>query len=555
MKKISFSFCLLMIYALLVVSCKETNKTGAMIPNDAAMVFHLNANSLNSKLSWDEIKQTNWFKEMYSEANDSLAQKLLNDPANSGMNVKSDFIFFLKKQANHDYMVFQGDVKDLAAFEAFNKKVSKGAVATKTGEFTSMPVSNDVVVTWNKDRFVYVIDAPYMQMGRSFSMEGGNVSQPGSLGPDTLAKIGQSLFKLSSDNSLGGNERFGELVKEQGDLHMWLNSENLSEGLSEGALSMMKVNTLFQGNASATTINFDNGKITLKSRGYYNEELAHLFDKYPAKDISADLVNKIPSQDVVAAVVMNYPPEGLKAFLKVIGVDGMVNSFLGNANYSIDEFVKANKGDILIAVTDFAVNSRKDTFQLNGANIQSAAEAKVLFATSINNRQAFDKLIGTVKAQAGDEFSRGIPDISYSLNNNWFAVSNSKEYVTKFLAGGNNNHAFAAKISGHPFGAYIDIQKVMKATQSIATDSAAAETYNASIQLWQDIVVTGGKFTKGAFTGEVEINLVNKNINSLKQLSSYFDKVSKNLKSKERKHDGYPTDSVPTSIESPAPEN
>src|SRR5688572_29799113 len=138
MKKVSFSLLLLVAYVLLVVSCKQTNKTGAMIPNDAGMVLHLNANALNSKLSWDEIKQTNWFKEMYTDAPDSLARKLMDDPSNSGMDIKSDFIFFVKNQDNHGYMVFEGSVKDVVAFETFNKKISNNALTTKNGEFNNI---------------------------------------------------------------------------------------------------------------------------------------------------------------------------------------------------------------------------------------------------------------------------------------------------------------------------------------------------------------------------------------------------------------------------------
>ena len=168
MKRNPFSLLPIVICALLIVSCKETNKTGAMIPNDAGMVLHLNANSFNSKLSWDEVKQTNWFKEMYEDAPDSLAQQLLDDPGNSGMDIKGDFVFFLKNYGNSGYMVFQGSVKDGARFEAFNKKISKDAATTRDGEFNNIKLTGGSVVTWNKERFVYLIDAPQMSMTKNF---------------------------------------------------------------------------------------------------------------------------------------------------------------------------------------------------------------------------------------------------------------------------------------------------------------------------------------------------------------------------------------------------
>ena len=557
MKKIPLYLLLLVTYASLIVSCKQANKMGAMVPNDAGMVLHLNANSLTSKLSWEEIKQTNWFKEMYAGAPDSLGKKIMDDPANSGMDIKSDFVFFLKNQGNNGYMVFEGYLKDVTAFEAFNKTIANNASTVKDGEFSSIKLPEGGMVTWNKERFVYVIDAPNMNMNRRFSMEGGDVTEPATLSADTLMTIGKSLFNLKSSKSLGGNEKFGDMVKEEGDLHLWLNSEYLSGGMAAGALSMMKVNTLIQGNVSATTINFDNGKITMKSKGYYNKELSRLFDKYEAKDISTELVNRIPSQNIYAAFVMNYHPEGLKQFMKVIGVDGMVNGFLGQANYTIDEFVKANKGELIIAVSDFGVTKRMDTINVPGKEPMTyerpGPDAKVLFATSIKDRAAFDKLIGAFKAQGVDDFSELAPDITYKLDNNWFAISNSGDQVNKFLSGGNNNHAFASKISGHPFGGYVDIQKIIKSTQGTAKDSSDLIAYNASLQMWQDVIMTGGEYKNGALSGEVELNLVNKSTNSLKQLSTYFDQLSKIIKEKRNQDKNHPADRA--AADAPATEN
>lgn len=554
MKKTPFALLHLIICFILLASCKQTNKTGAMIPNDAAVVIHLNASSFNSKLSWDEIKQTNWFKETYAEAPDSLAKKLMDDPSNSGMDIKSDLVFFVKNAGNNGYLVFQGFVKDAGAFESFNKKISNGAVVNKNGDFNNMHIQSGAVVTWNKDRFIYVINAPFMNTSKDFSLEGSDM-EPSTLTADTLLQIGRSLFNLKTSNSLGGNEHFGEMIKEEGDVHMWMNSEYMYNGMGAGMLSMMKVSTLVKGNVSATTINFENGKIRMKSKGYYNRELAKLFDKYSSKKIDADLVNRIPSENVVAAFVMNYPPEGLKEFMRVIGVDGVVNGFLGEANYSIDEFIKANKGDMILAVTDFIMVNRTDTIQVQGGESlthnQSGPGAKVLFATSINNKAAFDKLIGIVKARAGNEIAGDIPEVEYNLNNNWFAISNSADHVNKFLAGGNHKHAFAEKISGHPFGGYIDIQKILKSMPSDDKDSSGKVVSTASMELWQDIVITGGEYNDGALKGELEINLVNKNTNSLKQLNMYFDELSKLRKNKRRSFE-YSLDSIPPVIEAPA---
>ena len=94
---------------------------------------------------------------------------------------------------------------------------------------------------------------------------------------------------------------------------------------------------------SGMSVSFDDGKISVKTKQFFNKEVLKLLEKYPAKNISADVVNRIPSQNVVAAVVMNYPPDGLKEFMKLFGFDGAVNGFLQQVGYSVDEFVKAKR--------------------------------------------------------------------------------------------------------------------------------------------------------------------------------------------------------------------
>ena len=554
MRKISLSLVCVASIAILCYSCKETNKTGALIPADAGVVIHVNATSLNSKLSWDEIRQTNWFKEMHTDSDDSLAQKLMEDPQNSGIDTKSDLIFFTKNEGNAGYMAFEGYIKDVAAFEAFNKKVSKGAEVSKGGDLNSIRLGGESVVTWNKDRFAYVVYAPFMKTA-AFSLNEGQ-EQTSAISADSLFLISKGLFSLKSDNSLGKNEKFSDMLKEGGDIHFWMNSEHLYNGVGAGMLSMMKINALIQGNVSANTVTFDEGKITLKSKTYYNKEIANLLDKYEPRDVSADVINRIPSQNVVAAFVFNYPPEGLKDFLKVIGVDGMVNGFLGKANYSIDEFIKANKGDVVIAVTDLTMKSQQMTipnpdgepFTYN----RSQPDFKVLFATSVRDRAAFDKLIGTVKSQMGD-FTKELPEVTYTLQNDWFAAGNSGEQVTKFLAGGNNKLAFTDKISGHPFGGYVDIQAIMKATGTNLNDTASRTAFEASMKMWQDIVMTGGEYKNGALTGEVVVNLVDKSTNSLKQLNKYFDQLATTYKNQRKQYE-YKMPEIDT-LTVPVPEN
>lgn len=551
MKRLSLLLVIASISLLFLESCKSGGNN-VPIPADAAFVMHINNSSLSTKLSWQEIKATNWFKEAYSDAPDSLLRKLMDDPDNSGMDSKADMILYAKKEGRGGIFVFEGAIKDAAAFEAFNKKVVEGGIVTKSGDASIMKIKDQGVVSWKGNRFAYVMDLPIIG-GIQNIMGGGSYKEPYKFSADSMQKFALATYEISGKNSLGNDERFADLLKEAGDVHIWVNNEQYLSAMGGDMLGMLKVADLFKGNASATTLNFDNGKITMKGKQYLNDQLAAIYKKYPPKKISADVINRIPSQNVVGILAMNYSPEGLKELLKLTGLDGMANGFIEKSGYSIDEFVKANKGDLIVSVSDLSVNRKEVTVPgYDGGEpykyTQTKPDVKVLFATSVNDKAAFDKLITTLSTEMGEE-KNAIPDITYQIDKNWFVAGNSADYVTKFMNGTGSKQAIAGKLTDQSFGMYIDLQKIMTSTQNSATDSSDKAAMDASLKMWQDFLVTGGDFKDGAFTSFAEINMVDKGTNSLKQLNQYADKMSAIYK---RRKNDWSAENMPPAVDTTA---
>ncbi len=529
MKKNMLMYALCATLAVVAISCGRNDPSRPAVPKDASVVVHINAGALTKKLSWDEIKQTNWFRELYAKADDTLARKMMENPSNSGIDTEKDMVFFVKKQGRGAYLVFEGAIKDAGAFEKFNVQMNEGAGSAKSGDLSVMTLKNDGVLSYNDKKFVYVINAPGLG---NRGMPGGNTLQEYRFPADSLQMFGAVLYDLPSDESMYDDDRFAATMKESGDLHIWSNNEQSFGNMASSMLGMMKVNALFENNATGMAVNFDDGKISMKTRQFFSKEVLKLLEKYPAKDISTDIVNRIPSQNVAAAIVMNYPPEGLKELLKLVGFDGAVNGYLQQLGFSMDEFVKANKGDMLIAITDLQIG-KDSMIAAPGADGEPSMknaggnDMKYLFATSINDRPAFDKMMGAMAAQLGNVVKDGkFPSLNYKLDNNWFVAGNSEQQVSQFLAGNTFKQPFASRIGGHAFGAFIDLNKIMSSTSFADRDTTAGKAMTASIRMWQDILVTGGKVKDDALNYDVEINLVNKSTNSLKQLNAYFDELS-----------------------------
>jgi hypothetical protein len=529
---------ILLTLVILIASCgKKGGDTGLLVPEDAAVVFHMNMASLSSKLTWEEISQTQWFKMAAQENNDSTTARLMANPASSGINTKADLVMYMKKQGRGSYMVVTGNLADAASFEKFIREMAKTGETTKRDGFNVMS-KNDNVAIWNESRFAWIGNANMPDMNnmrrggsRSYSMN--------RFSADSLTIFGVEALTIKGGDNLDGDSRFASLIKDGSDIHLWV---NMSQYYNEVNMALPMVKTdIFKGNLMAASFTFDNGKITAKTKQYYSDEMNRILANSKAENIKADVINRIPSSNVVAVIAVNFSTASFKEILKSLGVDQFADMFLAKANITIDDIINATKGQMLVSVGD-PMPKGGDTINLGNGQTHVIPSSKqnmgVLFAAAVNDKVAFEKLITFIwdlskqfgKGRGGDEDNMpstpgNIPGVNYKLDKDWFVASNRDDYVAKFLEGGNNKFDFTDKITGHPVGVYLDLQKMIKMSGHFGGHASGMDSLNSGLSMWQDIVATGGEFKDKAIQFEVEINLVDKNTNSLKQLNSFFDKM------------------------------
>ncbi|WP_462251025.1 DUF4836 family protein [Ferruginibacter sp.] len=522
----NFRNALLTVSAVLIfASCTKTNKEGKFIPKNAAIAVLVNGASLSTKLPWDDVKQNELFKQMYADTSIPAFVKLaLDNPDNSGIDTKTDLLFFLQKDTIGGIGAFTGTIKDAEKFKLFTLDVTKGGVQSER-DGVNYVSKYPVCVGWNKERFVYLVDAPQMNMQSAMSKDSNGMYKEKSRDIGSACKI---VFDLKEDNSLAKNEKFTELVKKTGDIHFWMNSEELYKGTaSMPAMAMLNISKLYEGSFTAATVNFENGKILMDAKSYAGKEMTDLYKKYGGKNIDEDMIKRLPSKDVAAVFAMSFKPEGIKEFLKLLGVEAYANMGLAFAGFSMDDFIKANKGDVLIALTDLKQKVSTDTSSaINNAKGDNI-EPDIIFASSIGDKEAFNLLI-----KAGEKLGKDVPagiPIAYKSDGKLFAIGNSKENIDKYFANkGSNNFDFLSKINGNPFGGYVNLQFILKAVETnFSKDSTAKVVYDASIKMWDNVYMKGGNFEGGGITQTMEINLMDKSTNSLKQLNQYLGLLSK----------------------------
>ncbi len=527
-----------------MASCgKKTNTQGRYIPKDALVAVHLNGASLNAKLPWDEVKTNNAFKLAYADsAIDALSKAAMENPENTGVDIKSDMAFFVVKDSSGGYAAFQGKVSDAAKFKSYYTASIKDATASEKDGLQFL-TSGRVTISWDKDKFIMVSDIP--EMNQMKELENRNIWDTTYTPPvytitrNTVATA-TSIYNLKEDASLAKEERFSKLVSDKGDIHFWMNIESLYTGMpGMEALAMINMTKLYEDSRFAASANFENGQIKVDMKSYGGKEITDIYKKYSGSSVSADMAERLPSKDIALFLAMNFKPEGIREFIKLTGMEGLINMGTAMLGFNMDDFIKANKGDVLLSVHDFAVDS------LGKPN------PTILFSASIGDKASFDKLIA-----AGEKMGKESGDsdgISYSKNDKYFAIGTNKAANDQFINGkGGNTPAFWDKVKAGPIAGYINLQILMNAFKAESVkDSVALESFALSQNFWNDIVLSGGEFKDGGIEQHVEINLVDKSTNSLKQLNKYVSDLSVIIdKRKQAKKEDMP---IPAVTDSTAP--
>ena len=531
--KSALIFCLM---AFLFSSCGKRNEEGKMIPKSALFVAQINMQSLGEKLSWNDIKQTSWYKKAYSDsATADWRKKILDNPGASGIDFNSGLTFFVNKSEGSDYyFVVEGKLKSEKDFEQFNKNFDPTQTVKKAGDISTLVLKDKNVVGWNDNHFAYVMNSATTST-QMYSWE-DSTGASSNIAPvdrsEELASFCNKLFSLKADSSLAKNDKFSDLLKEKGDLHFWQNTEEITKSVPNmGMLGMLKLDVFFKDNISTFTVNFDKGKIEIGQKGYAGKELTDFMKKNKGSKINTDMIKNIPSQNVFGILAMNFKPEGIQELIKLTGTDGMVNMYLQQLGFSLDDLSKANNGDLMIALSDFKMKTDSMNIKDSEGNTMNTAgytkpDMNYIFSMGVKDKATFQKITDAGKkmiAEMGKD-----PSVSFALNDKTFALSNSNNFATQYLSGNNNKFDFIDKISGQPIGFFLDLHKLLSVIATSKPGNADQKAMlDQSLKIWNYVAMTGGDMKDDAFTSKTEVSFMDQNTNSLQQLNHYFDEMFK----------------------------
>lgn len=516
------TFLKLSVFSFLVMffsSCGKKNEVGKMIPDNAIFVAQVNLKSLSNKLSWKEIQQTEIYKKFASDSSMmGWTKKILEDPSTSGIDFDNGLVFFTATHNQKKYLAAEGKIKSENDFLQFNKNFAETATPTKEGEINLLKLKENNVVGWNSDHFIYIMNPENSDYHFSkWKGDQKNMDNPPPADRSVeYAALCKNLFSLKTDSSLAKNDKFGTLLKENGDMNIYQNTDALINTSNLGMLGMLKLDAFLKGNVSTYTIEFEKGKIDVSQKIYVSKELTDIVKKNLGGNINMDMIKKIPTDDVLGVMAANFKPTGITEMIKLTGMDGMINSYTQSMGFNLDDFSNATNGDWLIAFTD--LNISQDSNKIN-------PEFHYLFSSGVGNKSSLNKLMAAAKKTTGELGKDSM--LNFETNEKLFAMSNSSSFANEYLNGNaNKNFGFDKELSGHPVAFYFDIHKILSQFSTVANKKPnRKEMIDQSLNFWNNIISTGGEFSGGGFTFHTNVNLMNKDSNSLPQLSNYLNQL------------------------------
>ena len=501
-------------------SCKKTNDAGNLVPADVAMLMHVNGKNLQKKLPWTEVQQNPWFtKIMQDSSMTTLWKSLMQNPENSGIDRNNDFMMFSKTDSLGAYVGCVGNISDMDKFVAFSNQITNTSGKPDKNDDVFMLKNNSLLISWQAKKFLMLIDAPNLKLSEAYTdnMENLPTSPVEKKSTRNLTEQAMALYQLKNEGKLGSNDKFAAMMETEADVHLWLNAEALYENemaMNMGPISMLNMDKLYKGSIIATSITFEEGKILTAVKAYAGKDVTDIWRKYGGNKIDKDLLERLPSKNIATEFALNFKPEGLLELLKLAGIDGFVNLFLNQLGITADDFIKSIKGDVFFAVTDIITDSTGNV------------KPQFIFAANINDQKSLDKLIGLAKQQS-DKIMPGGEKVFFEQNKNLFAIGNDLQFVKDYLSGSKKQSMdMHKKLSSSAIAGFVDIQYVLnKITGIKSTDSLGTAMKNSSVKMWDNVVFSGGKFLNDGFVQNIEVNLMDKKTNSLKQLNNYFNEL------------------------------
>ena len=337
---------------------------------------------------------------------------------------------------------------------------------------------------------------------------------------------------LNKRQAAFSNEYFTSLLKEDGDLYLWTNNtiqpQEPKKGKAPQVLGMLNKNLMRSADYTSGIIKFESGKVSVQMKRYMPASLDSIYSKYPLGNINVELLKKLPAGHPIFLYSFRFSPAMISEIFTKLGADNLLDS-LNKKNIKKEDILAALKGDAMLAVVKASDFSEEDsvTSKLNGM--------QVFIAGSINDKEKFKnltELLQTKKDSGNDNPIRKIPKPFILSNDSVFVVSISQMAAQKFLSSPGNNSEMEKLFQpykDYPGAAIFDLRTIFGLAGQLVLKRKSPEEAKQSMEvlgMFDKLIIYSGQHIDNYTPATIELTLVNKDENSLKQFLNLLDLIN-----------------------------
>ena len=506
--------------ALFVFS--QTSTVLNYLPANAKMIIKINSASLGQKLKWEDLMKYKMIEDLFKDVPEE-GKNFLKNPSQTGIDFNKGLFLVIPGDKSNQKLdpVFYAAPKDTLLIASMIKKIFPGKKSVKTA-YGRIIVDKHTAFAWSKDIVI---------------LTGDDAKKESTSGAKSTATTELTRLKelndrckmlLNQHQRIVNNEYFRSLLKEEGDLYLWANNTTTAQDPKKSraqVLALLNRNLMRSADYTSGVIKFDNGKVTMQMKGYMPASIDSIYNKYPLGNINTEVLKKLPEGHPIFLYLCRFSPAMINEIVTKTGADNLLDS-LNKKNIKTEDILAALQGDAMLAVTKVSDFSEEDslTRKLNGM--------QVFVAGHLNDKEKFEHLISlleTKKDSGNDNPVRKIPKPFILSNDSIFVLSSSQMAAQKFLSSGGNNletEKLFQPYKDYPGTAIFDLRTIFGLAGQLVLKQKTSEEAKQSMEIlgmFDKLIIYSGPHTDNYTPGTMELMLVDKDENSLKQFLNLLD--------------------------------
>jgi hypothetical protein len=519
--RISFLLC---IVALLLSSCSnKAPKEAKYIPKDASFVFVFDPKSMEDKLEKGNIHIDSSINKILGHITfDSAGKSALDKIKNAGVDWTDKYFVFITQRSvaggQSTTVNVLGNLKDSSKLVAFLKdhEATKGQTIHREKNYSYISASDMHSISWNDK----VAIATFYYYKESLMPKHDSIThiyyQNNSVNKEEeVKKEVNRFYTQKEEESLASQKPFAEMFKEKADGYLFTSSNAAINSLSTMPIQLPKLEDLLKDNYSASTFNFEDGKIVFKSSSYPNKLMSAIFNKYTGPTVNMSMIENYPSQNINGIVLASFNPEIFGAFLKQLEVESMADLFLQKMNIASADLYKCLKGDIAVVFSDISAGDNS-----------MIPKAKLIFNATVGDKTSFTKLMDKAvengflikesNVYKGGEIMKATGVYLHADDKNIILASDSvtyNQYVAK-TSKANISADVASELKGKSTAFYLNIESLFNGFSNSVHGNDTA-WFNSAKGLFKDVIATSANFDGTKTIAEFKVRMKDEKQNSL----------------------------------------